>query len=77
MAKGGALVWIEMVACKFATGYMTNGVNEVPTVEVFEPILIRVMGVGTTVEVVRWRVLTTFLIASVLGIWLAHVEPPV
>ena len=53
---------------------MTDGMDEVAAVEVFEPVLVRIMGVRTTIEVVRGRVLTTFLVASILRKWLEHVE---
>ena len=64
--KGGTLIRIQMVAAEFATSHPTDGMNEVVTVKVFEPILVRVVGVGTTIEVIRRRVLSTFLIMCIL-----------
>ena len=64
--KGGTLVRIKMVTREFATGHTTDGVDEVAAVEIFKPVLIRVMGVGTTVEVVRRRVFPSFLVTGVL-----------
>ena len=64
--KGGALIRVEMIAGKLATSHPTNGVDEVATIQIFEPVLIRVMGVGTTVKVIRRRILPTLLVTSVL-----------
>ena len=66
--EGSALVGIKMVMGQLATSHTTNGVDEVTTEQVFEPVLIRVMCVGTTVEVVGRRVLPTFLITCILWI---------
>ena len=62
----GALVGIEMMTGQLATGHTTNGVDEITTVKIFEPVLVRIVGVGTTVEVVRWRILPTFLVTCIL-----------
>ena len=51
---------------EFVTSHTTNGVDEVAAVEVLEPVLIRVMGVGTTIEVVRRRIFMAFLITCIL-----------
>ena len=40
--------------------------DEIATEQVFESVLVRVMGVGTTIEFVRRRILPTLLITSVL-----------
>ena len=64
--KRGALVRVEVITSKLTTSYPTNGVDEVAVVEVLEPILIRVMRVGTAVEIVGWRIFPAFLITSVL-----------
>ena len=47
-------------------GHVTNGMNEVMTVEIFKPVLIWVMRVGATVEVHRRRIFLTLLVAGVL-----------
>ena len=64
--EGSALIWVEMVAAQLAASHATDGMNEVATEEIFEPILVRVMRIGTTIEVHRQRVLPTLLITSVL-----------
>ena len=65
-SEGGALIGIEVVTGEFAASHPTDGVNKVTMVEIFEPVLIRVMGVGAMVEVHRRRVFPTFLVTSVL-----------
>ena len=65
-AESGALVRIKMMTTEFTTSDPTNRVDEVGTIQVFEPVLIRVMGVGTTIEVVSRRVLPTFLVTCIL-----------
>ena len=64
--KCSVLVRVKMVTGKLATSHATDGMDEVATVEIFETILIWIVGVGVTVEVIGWRVLLTFLITSVL-----------
>ena len=64
--EGGALVRIKVMATKLATGYPADGVDEVGPVEIFEPVLVRIMGVGTTIEVVSRRVLPTLLVTCIL-----------
>ena len=64
--KGGTLIRIKMVPTELATSHPTDGMNEVGPVEVFKPVLIRVMGVGTTIEVVGRRILPTLLITCIL-----------
>ena len=49
------------------TGHPADGMDEVSAIEIFEPVLIRVMGVGPTMEVSGRRVLNPVLIMSVLG----------
>ena len=66
MAERGALIRIQMMASKLSASHPTDRMDEVPTVKVLKPVLIRVMGVGTTVEVHRRRILPTVLIMSVL-----------
>ena len=64
--EGGTLVRVKVMTAEFATGHTTNRVDEVGTVQIFEPVLIRVVGVGTTIEVVGRRVLPTFLVTCIL-----------
>ena len=52
---------------QFATSHPTDGMDEVLTIKVFEPILVRVMCVGTTVELMSRWVLNIILITSILG----------
>ena len=49
--EGGTLVWVEVMTSKFVTGHPADGMNKVATVEIFKPILIRVMRVGTMIKV--------------------------
>ena len=65
-SESSALVGIEVMAAELTTGNPTNGVDEVGPVKVFKPVLIRVMGVGTTIKVIRRRVLSTFLVTCIL-----------
>ena len=46
--------------------YPTDSVDEVPTIEIFEPVLIWVVSVGVTVEVMSQRVFNSVLVASIL-----------
>ena len=66
MTKCGTLVRVKMMMREFATSHATDGVDEVLTEQIFEPILIRVVSVGMAVEVVRRRVFTTLLITCIL-----------
>ena len=52
MAEGGALIRVELMTCQFATHHPTDGMDEVPTVEIFKAILIGIMGIGAAVELV-------------------------
>ena len=64
--EGGALIRIKVVAAKLATGDTTNGVDEVGPVKILEPVLVRIVGIGTTVEVVSRRVFPTLLVTCIL-----------
>ena len=48
--KGGALVWVKSMTCQLAACHPADGVDKVPTVQVFKPVLVRIMHIGTTVE---------------------------
>ena len=65
-AESGALVWIEVVAAKLATGHPADGMDEVGPVKVFKPILVRIVGVGPTVEIVSRRIFAALLITCIL-----------
>ena len=65
-AEGGALVRIEVVTTELSTSHPADGVDEVGAVKVFKPVLVRVVGVGTTVEIIGRRILPTFLVTCIL-----------
>ena len=69
-----ALVGVKVVVSQFAASHATDGMNKVATEQIFKSVLIWVVGVGTTVEVVSRRILSTFLVASVLRTRSVHVE---
>ena len=54
------------MAHQLAMCHLTDGVNEVPLVEVLETILVRIMGVGAMVEIVSQRIFNPILIVSIL-----------
>ena len=64
--KGGALIWIKVVTAEFATSHTVNRMDEVGTVEILEPVLVRIMGVGATIEIIGRRILPTFFVTSIL-----------
>ena len=66
-SKGGTLIGVEVVATELATGDPADRMDEVGPVKVLKPILIRVVGVGTTIEIIGRRVLPTFFVTCVLG----------
>ena len=72
-AECSTLVRVEMMAAELATSYTANRMNKVGSVKVFEPILVRVVGVGPTVEIVGGRVLPTFLVTCILWSNSVHV----
>ena len=65
--KGSALVRIESVMSQFTTCHPANGVNEVLTIKVFETILIRIVGIRTTIKLVGQGIFDPILITSILG----------
>ena len=65
--KRGALIGVEMVTREFVTRHATNGMDEILTEQIFEPVLVRIVCVGTTVEIVCRRILATLLITCILG----------
>ena len=66
MTECGTLIRVETVTSQLATCHSTNSMDEVSMIEIFKSILVRVMGVGTTVEIVCQGVLNTVLVASIL-----------
>ena len=64
--KRSALIRIEAVMSQLVAGHPADCVNEIMMVEIFKPILIWVMGVGTMIEIHRRRILHTVLITSIL-----------
>ena len=71
--KSGTLVGIEMVAAEFMTSHTTDRVDKVGPVQVFEPVLVRIVCVRTTVEIVRRRILPTLLVTCILRNISVHV----
>ena len=51
---------------QLATRHTTDGMDEVPTVKVFKPILVRIVSVGPTMEVSGGRVFHPILVMSIL-----------
>ena len=74
MTERGALVRIEMVAGQLAASHPADGMDKVPMEQILKPVLVRVVCVGTTVEVVSRRILTALFITSVLSKHSVHVE---
>ena len=52
----------QLVAC-----HSTDSVDEILMVQVFEPILVRIVHVGTTVELMSRGILNPILVTSILG----------
>ena len=55
-----------MMTAELATSDPANRMDEIGPVEILEPVLIRVMSIGTTIEVVRRRILPTLLVTCIL-----------
>ena len=64
--KCGMLIGIEVVMAQFAVSHTTNGMDKILMEQIFEPVLIRVVRVGTTIEIVSRRILTTLLVTCIL-----------
>ena len=64
--ESGALVWVEMVAAKFATSHTADRVDKVGPIEIFEAVLVRIVCVGTAVKVIGRRILPTLLVTCIL-----------
>ena len=64
--ESSTLIRIEVVPSQLMTHHPTDGMDEISTIEIFEPVLIRVVGVGSTVEIGHRRVFYPVLITSIL-----------
>ena len=63
----GTLIRVKLVTSQLTTSHPTDGMDEVSAIEIFEPVLIQVVGVGPTMEVDGGGVLNPVLIMSILG----------
>ena len=52
----------QLVAC-----HLTNSMDEIPMVQIFEPILVRIVSVETAVELMSRRVFNPVFVMSILG----------
>ena len=66
VTEGGTLIRIKTMVGQLAVSHPANGMYEISAIEIFETVLIRIMGVGLTVEVQRQGVLDPVLIMSIL-----------
>ena len=64
--EGSTLVGIKMMAAELMASHPADGMDEVPTEQIFEAVLIQVMSVGTAVELVCRRILPTLFITCIL-----------
>ena len=61
------MIRIQLVTSQLTTGHPTDGVDEISVIEIFKPVLVRVMSIGLTVKVSGRRVLDPVLVTSILG----------
>ena len=73
MTKGGVLIRVKVVVSQLAMSHLADRMDEIPTVQVFEPIFVRIVRIGSTIELMGRRVLNPLLIMSILGKVLGHV----
>ena len=66
VTKGSALVRVQMVTTELATSHTANHVDKVGPVKILEPVLVRIVSIGTAVEIVRRRIFTTLLVTCIL-----------
>ena len=66
MTKGSVLVRIETMVSQLATRHLTNRMDKILTVQILEPILVRIVHVGAAIEFMGQGVLNTILVTSVL-----------
>ena len=69
----GALIRIEVMTTEFATSDPTDRMDKVGPIEIFEPVLIRVVSVGAAVEVIGRGILSTLLVTCILWLNSVHV----
>ena len=55
-----------MVTSEFSTRHPTDGVDEVAAIEIFKSVLVRIVGVGVTIEIVGRRILPTLFVTCIL-----------
>ena len=60
------LIRVESMMRQLAMHHPTDGMNEIPTVEIVEPVFIGIMDVRAAVEIMSRRVLHPILIVSIL-----------
>ena len=64
--EGGTLIRIKMMMGQFATHHLTDCMDEIPTVQVFEPVLIRVVCVGMPVKLMSGGIFNPVFVMSIL-----------
>ena len=64
--ESGLLIGVQVMAAQLTASNAANGVDKVQAEEIFELVLVRVVGVRTTIEIVCRRIFSTLLITSVL-----------
>ena len=52
--------------CQLATGHPADGMDEIPPVQIFKPVLIRIVCIGTVIKLVSRRVFHPVFITSIL-----------
>ena len=67
------LIRVKLVTSQLTMRHLADGMDEISSIEIFEPVLIWVMGVGLTMEVGSRRVLDPVFIMSILEQQLTHV----
>ena len=66
MMECSVLIRVKVMMGKLVMGHLTDGVDEVMTVEILEPVLVRIMSVGMVIEVHCRRISDAILVTSVL-----------
>ena len=62
----GTLIGVKTVMSKFTASHPTDGVDEVRTIEILEPVLVWIMGIGLAIEIHCGRIFNPILIMSIL-----------
>ena len=60
------------MVCQLAVCHPTDGMDEVPAVQVFKPILIQVMSIGAMIEVMSRGVLDSVFVVGILEMVKTH-----